>query len=370
MIAVASMLLALSASGDALFAAGNFPAALAAYRQTISQNPKDAPALARIATLELYQNELTPAARDARSVLTIDAKNATATRVLETVQLRQRVAASASSLGIPPEGVTLPFVDSEPLPLIQVEINGHTANCVLDTGAPDIVLDPQFAIQAGMTITGGQMGVFAGGRTAQVRQAVASSVRAGSILLRDVRVGILPSPGRLFQDRRVDGVVGTMFLSRFLATIDYPHHRLVLRAREGGTGADGVRVPMWLVGDHFLFAKGSVNGLGDQLFIVDSGLAGGGFAPEQQTIAAAHVRTFADQASQGIGGAGAVRIIPVIADTLCLSNACQHDVHGVYSPGGSPLRSFPFIISGAVSHTFLEHYAVTLDFERMEIRLK
>lgn len=364
------MLFALASPGDALFAAGNFPAALAAYRQTIMQNPKDAGALARIATLELYQNQLTQAARDARGALTLDAQNATATRVLQTVQSRQRVLSSVSSLAVPADGVSLPFVESEPLPVIQLEINGHTANCVLDTGGPDIVLHPEFATQAGMTIQGGQMGVFAGGRTAQVREAVASRVRAGSILLQDVRVGILPSPGGLFKDRRIDGVVGTTFLSRFLATVDYPHHRLLLRPRNAATATDGVTLPMWLVGDHFIFAKGSVNALTDQLFIVDSGLAGGGFAPEQQTIVAAHVRTFPDQASQGMGGGGPVRIIPVIADTLCLSTACQHDIHGVYSPDGSPLRSFPFSVAGAVSHTFLEHYAVTFDFVRMQIRLK
>ncbi len=368
MILALSLLLAAASPADALYSQGNFPAALAAYRQTVAQNPKDASALARIAVLELYENRLDEATRDARAALALEGQNEPATRVLHTAQAREQIAASASSLTVPRAGVSLPFVESEPLPMIQLEVNGHTANCVLDTGAPDLVLDPRFATQAGMTITGGKPGVFAGGRSAQVRESVASIVKAGSITLRNMHVGILPSPGELYKNHHIDGTVGTVFLSRFLATIDYPNHRLLLRPRDSNPPG-GVAVPMWLVGDHFIFAKGSVNALADQLFIIDSGLAGGGFAPEEQTIAAAHVRTFPNQASVGMGGGGPVKVIPIIADSLCLSTACQHDIHGVYATEGSPLRSFAFTIAGAVSHTFLEHYAVTFDFKRMQILL-
>jgi hypothetical protein len=128
-------------------------------------------------------------------------------------------------------------------------------------------------------------------------------------------------------------------------------------------------MPIWLVGDHFIFARGSVNGLVNQLFLIDSGMAGGGFGPEERTIASAHVKTYPEQAQTGVGGGGSVQAVPVIADSLCLSTACQSEVHGMYTPGGSPLQMFPFTVAGAVSHTYLEHYAVTLDFLSMQLIL-
>ena len=161
-----------------------------------------------------------------------------------------------------------------------------------------------------LNITGGQTGTFAGGLTAQVRQAAVQEFRVGQLSLHGLTVGILPSRGlSLFKAYKVDGVIGTVFLSRFLATIDYPGRRLVLRPRSASPPS-GIAVPMWLVGDHFIFARGSVNGLRDQLFLIDSGLAGAGFAPEERTIEAAHVKTFPEQRGNRNGRRGRRSICP------------------------------------------------------------
>jgi len=361
-----------AAPGDASFRSGDFTQAGRAYGAAVARNPKDVGALIGLARVQLYGNGLDAASATARRVLAFDAQNADAARILRTIGLRRHLFEEGDRVSVPDGGAVLPFVEAEPLPMIELTIDGHPANCVLDTGAPDVVIDPDFAAQAGIAVTGGQVGTFAGGRTATVRQATLQRVQAGPIELHNVTAGVLPSRGiSFYRDRRVDCTVGTGFLMRFLATIDYPHKRLVLRRRtdEIGKAPEGVSMTMWLVGDHFIFAGGSVNGVGGQLFLVDSGLAGGGFGPEKETIDAAHVRTFPNRAGQGIGGGGAVTFIPVVADELCLGSACQRDIQGVYTPSGSPLAMFPFRSAGTISHTYLEHYAVTFDFVRMQLTL-
>ncbi len=331
--------------------------------------PKTLAANLGLAQLNLYENRLDAAASFARSALAADAQNTDAQRVLQTIKDRLDIQSTAASLNVPQSGIVVPFLESDPLPLMRFTVNGRAGNFLLDTGGPDVVLDPGFVSELGLKITRGKTGIFAGGRTAQVGQAIVSDFRVGQRALHGLKVDILPSRQLpFFKNRTIDGVVGTVFLSRFLATIDYPHRRLVLRPRNAAP-PPGIATRMWLVGDHFIFAHGSVNGLQNQLFLIDSGLAGGGFGPEVRTIAAAHIKTFPDRAQTGIGGGGPVKFIPVIADTLCLATACQNDISGMYTPEGSPLTIFPFAAAGTISHTFLRNYAVTLDFSAMNIVL-
>jgi hypothetical protein len=351
-------------AADALFANGDFVRAKAAYADDLARDPKDSDALLGLARIELYENHLDAATKYA------NAAGTAAARVLGTIAAREQIAASAAALDVPAGGVVMPFLESEPLPALQFRINGKLATFVLDTGAPDFTLDPDFAKELGLTIAGGKTGMFLGGNSAQVREAIVPRIDAGSITLHDVKVSILPSRGMgLYKDRVVDGVVGTAFLSRFLATIDYPHHRLILQPRSAKAPANGIAMPMWLVGDHFVFVSGSVNGLRDQLFNVDSGMTDGGFLPTAETIAAAHVKTFPDKAFQGMGGGGPATMVPIVADEICLGTACQHNVQGAYTPGGSPLAMFPFKVAGSVSKTFLNNYAVTFDFVGMQMVL-
>lgn len=354
-----------------LFGRGDFIRAKAAYAEAAARNPVDADAILGLARIELYENDLDAAATDAKAVLKLRANDEAVNALLKTVEQRRDILASAASLDVPDSGIVLPFVESEPLPAIQLRIDGKPATLVLDTGAPDITLDPDFAKALGLAISGGSEGTFLGGRTARVRHSVVRSIDVGPIALKNVTAAILPSHGfRLFKNRTVDGVVGTPFLSRFLSTIDYPHHRLVLRPRQAATAdANATAIPIWLVGDHFIFADGSVNGLANQLFSIDSGGAEAGFVPVAQTVAAAHIKTFPDKAMQGIGGGGSVTIIPILADELCLGPVCRKNVEGGYTPSGSPLSIFPFAASGTITHLFLEHYAVTLDFTRMHLLL-
>lgn len=364
---------AAAANGDDLFKAGDFAGAKAAYTTAVRDHSRDVAALLGLARLALYENDLDTAQRDAQTLMSYDAGNVAAKRILDTIAGRRTILASAMTLKVPAGGTTIPFLYTDPLPLMQVRINGHDANVLLDTGAPDLALDPGFAAELHLKVTdSGQMGQFAGNRSAQIRNAAVDTLEAGGVTISDVQAAIIPSRGLdFFKDRKVDGVIGTVFLSRFLATIDYPNHRLVLKPRSAAAPATAgtIAMPMWLVSDHFIFAKGSLNAVKDAMMLVDSGLAGGGFMPNNDSVETAKVQTFPDKAAQGIGGGGPVTFIPATADSLCLGTVCQQKVPGSYTPQGSPLQGFAFHTLSAVSHEFLKHYAVTFDFQGMQLFL-
>ena len=142
-------------------------------------------------------------------------------------------------------------------------------------------------------------GTFAGGTTAPIGKTTLASVTLGNVTAFDVPATVLPTRGTLpIPGVRIDGIVGTGLLERFLATIDYPKARLVLRPRDAAVSAAFISaaqsagaaiVPFWLAGDHFVVAQASVNDAPPGLFLFDSGLAGGGLMPAPALVASAHL---------------------------------------------------------------------------------
>src|SRR5204863_601153 len=84
--------------------------------------------------------------------------------------------------------------------------------------------------------------------------------------------------------RRVFGVVGTRILMRMRATLDYPGGDLLLvrprtrSARAAKASKNSVRhvLPIWLGGDHYVLARGRMHDGPEELWFVDTGLAGAG----------------------------------------------------------------------------------------------
>jgi tetratricopeptide (TPR) repeat protein len=205
-LAVAVAVSALDASStqnaEALFAAGEFTAAGAAYTKLLVAKPNNEDAKIGLARVDLYENRLDDAAALAHSVLNADSQNGTARKILADVSQRKAIVDSAAALDVPASGVVIPFLELDPLPLVQLVVDGRKANFLLDTGGPDVVLDPDFARELGLTISSGKTGVFAGGLRAEARRAVVEELQVGPLYLRKLSVGILPSRGLpLFKGR-------------------------------------------------------------------------------------------------------------------------------------------------------------------------
>jgi hypothetical protein len=388
------------ARADGLFRGGQFDEAAGVYARIAAADPASYGAALGLGRVELLRNSPTEAEKWLRKALELKPQEREPQALLgEALYRRDKYAQAApffeaagqtakaeklKAFGdrVPfliasgPETSTLEFVQTDPLPQIKVKVNGQEGTFLIDTGAWELHVMPAFAEKCGLKpLSETQSGVYAGGRRAASANAVADSVGLGEFALRNVPVVIPQGPAGPF---RVDGIVGTVVLYHFLFTLDYPNGRLVLRRNTAGTSesvgaaskaAGAVRIPFWLAGDHFIFAWGTANGAGPYLFLVDTGLAGGGFTCPEYVVKDAKIE-LSKEGFQGMGGGGPVTVYPFTVD-LTLGEARRDKVRGLYGalPPGSEDR-LGFRTGGIISHGFFRPFAVTFDFRAMSLTLK
>src|SRR5208282_4416407 len=130
-------------------------------------------------------------------------------------------------------------------------------------------------------------------------------------------------------------------------------------------------IPFWFVRDHYLLARGSLNDKTDQLFLVDTGLAGFAFTGPQSTLRDADIAlppTPADTTSRAVGQSAAA---PFAIRALSLGMLRRENLTGLYGPFPPSLESsLGVYVGGIVSHAFFRPYAVTFDFAQMKIYLR
>ena len=362
-----------SASADALSAAGDFGSAALAYESALKASPKDAGALAGLARVRLYENRVGEAIALAQQALALAPDSPVARATLTVAQ--QRKAAFAEDryqvTGLAAEAV-IPFAATDPLPIVQVSVGGRQAEFLIDTGAPDVLVSVDLVSQLGLHPQAAGEGVFAGGKRAPVERTVVPELQIGSVRIANAPAGVmrggLASPGH-----KIDGVIGTGLLMHFAPTLDYCAGRLVLRPRGGSAEVERAArrsganvVPIWLAGDHFVLARARLKGGSERLFLVDTGLAGGGLTASKEVLDEAGVAIDPSAARTGMGGGGPVTFIPFRAGAT-LGSMTVEDVPGSYMPGGDATGIFPFKTAGVISHMFFRHSRLTFDFEAMRL---
>jgi predicted aspartyl protease len=388
---------------DSLFAAGAFVAAESAFRARWDRDTTDQPAARRLGTLALWSNRLDDAERwlgraialrpdDAAALAQLgearyrrdDFRGAAtplraAGRAVRAEKLEHFSGASPNRIGGTGEVTRLPFVVTDPLPIVRANVNGSdTLYLLIDTGGGELVLDSVVAAQLGVPVLGRSTGMFAGG-AAPVGHGSVDSVRLGGFTVYDVPITIINA--RQFEravGHRVDGVLGTVLLYHFLATIDYRHGELVLRRRSPGSlsrfeaeasATTAAMVPFWLAGDHFMFAPGRVNGRPPVLLFVDTGLAGGGFVASDSAARTLGIDLSQVTRSEGVGGAGPVQVTWFTVDSIALGGITARGIRGAL--GQLAFRqSFGFDAAGIVSHAVFRPYALTFDFDGMRLFLQ
>ncbi len=281
------------------------------------------------------------------------------------------------------EVVRIKFIMADPLPVVQVRVNGsEPVNFFIDTGGAEVFIDAEFAEEISAAQFGIERGVFGGGKVAGFQHGRVDSLMLDDLVVKNVPVTVMDVrrfSGPAFGGMRVDGVIGTFFLYHFLATLDYPAGELILRpkseqdlqrleqeAREHNYAV----VPFWMA-DHYMVARGTINGSEPLLFFVDTGLAGAGFTCPQSTLQEAGLKLQENLAGEGLGGGGKMTSIPFDVGELTLGDAREHNIQGVYGPFPPQLeKAFGFRIGGLISHTFFRPYAFTLDFTSMRYFLE
>jgi predicted aspartyl protease len=305
------------------------------------------------------------------------------------------------------ESTRLPFIKSDPLPVVNARVNGGPdVAFFIDTGGSELLLDSEFARELNVKAMGSVEGTFSGGQHAKVESGRVDSLTLGSWTLKNIPVGMMPlrSMSSGFGVKQINGCIGTNVLYQFLSTIDYRTGELILRKksaanlkrfdaagspsvapgvgrRSGGrntqpknpTGAkstgvtNGIVVPMWMAGDHFMVAWGRVNTQPMSLFFVDSGLAGAGVKLAESAIEQAGIHLDESRATEGQGGGGILKIIPYTVERFTVGEITEQNVPGLYDGPFPWENEFGFHLAGMFGNDFLKHYAVTFDFTNMRI---
>lgn len=392
-------------AADNLFVQGKFNKAEDIYGILLSQDPENLHMLTQQGHLALLSNRFDDAQRFLQKAVELDTVTGFAASLLAETHYRQDNFAEAAALfeelgkevkarkymsfgkkipyRIAPdvEKTTLPFVVAEPLPVVEVQVNGSTkVYFLIDTGGSELVIDAELAKRIGATLFGDEMGTFSGGKKALYQHGSVDSVKLGEFTVRNVPVhiqNVSEFSRPIFGSLRIDGIIGTVFLYHFIATLDYPNEQLVLQQKTDANLAalnsekmESICVPFWMVGDHYMVAWGTANGSRPLLFFVDTGMAGGGFTCPASTIKEAKIALREDEAGEGMGAGGKVRIVPFVVDELTLGEAREKDIKGLYVEDFVLEDAFGFTIGGLISHGFFRNYALTMDFVNMRYYLK
>lgn len=364
------MILAAVLSAAALLRGGDFFAAERAYTARWQANHADTAAIFALAELSLYDNRLDDAERWLSLARLRDPQDPRIAQDRQWIAMRRDPSIDRVA---PHQGPAIvPFEQTDPLPMVRVEVDGRSADFLIDTGAPNLILDSAFARSLGLSAGGTAEGTFAGGRHATVAQAAVATLSLGSWTFHNLPASVLPIGNVMGNGRTAGGVLGTALLARVLATIDYRRGELILQdagnsdAFEAQARAEGATiVPMWLAGDHFIFVRAQANDAPEGLFNVDTG-ATFGVQLTKPALDAAHVALDSENARAGMSGGGVTAFVP-FSCSVTLGNFTKSDVHGVYAPQGDQFAGFPFEVAGAISHQFFLGSALTFDFRAMKL---
>jgi len=385
---------------DSLFANGFFPEAESAYTEALQKNPSDLKASTLLGMIDLFANRLDDAQKNLRRAAQGGPFAAVAQNMLGEVYYRRdqfpqaarcfRAGGSADraepleafgsaepyTIDGPPDETRVPFVVTDPLPIVRVQVNNsEPAQFLIDTGGAEVQLDADFAKRLNLGAVSGISTMLLDGSQTEMRHGRVASLRLEDFDVQNVPVGIRPLP--VFAGRKLDGVIGTVLLYHFLATLDYPHGELILRRRSAenlrafetrAQSEKQIAMPFWLASDHLIVTRGRVNHAAPALLLVATGFTSGFTAPESTMDQAA--LSFDRAGSVLPAAAHGVNLAPLTISELFLGEARQQNVSGVAGAFPAGLEyAFGFRIAGLVAHQFFRAYAVTLDFTGMRLYL-
>ena len=386
--------------GEALFEHGLFPEAESAYLDALQKNPNELRISTRLGMIALFSNRPDDSERYLHRAARPGPLEAVANNLLGELSYRhdefpeaaRRFRAGGSSYRAEPlelfgdvapytisgpGGETrLKFVATDPLPIVRVRVNGgEAANFLIDTGGAEVQLDSDFAKQLHLSSVGGTSATLLDGNQTTMRHSRIASLMLGEFEVKDVPAGIRPLP--VFAGRKLDGVLGTVLLYHFLATLDYPNGELILRRRSPEslhlfeTRAESEKqivMPFWMASDHVIVVRGRVNDAPPALLFVATGFASG-FACPESTMEQAGL-SFGRRSSILPAAARGESTAPFVVNDLYLGDAHQQNVSALTGAFPPVLEyTYGFRIAGLISHQFFRPYAVTFDFTGMRLFL-
>jgi predicted aspartyl protease len=276
------------------------------------------------------------------------------------------------------EKAVIPFVVSEPLPLIEVGIAGETYIFLIDTGAGDTILDTELAAKLGIETITSQTGVGAGDTTVEADYGTLDELTLDNLKISNVPVTMIPTKqfSVLYNNEvEVNGIIGTGVFEQFFPEMDYPAGNLVLRPKnKKSIPANAISVPFVLAGTHTMLCKGLVNGRELTVFM-DSGLAapGVGILLSNDTVQYTNITASEPETVENLGAGGVTdfQLSEFTVDSFKLGNLPEaknlRGYLGVFPETMYFNEQGGIFIDALLSHDFLKQYKWSIDFETMNM---
>ncbi len=408
---------ALALTGLALVRAGLFRDGFDALKTALALKRNNAVAMAGIAELACYENQLALAAQlinaalieapeepdyhllAARIASRLENFHAAADSLRNFLRLtpktdaerRERIEGvirfytylGTSRINVVQEraDAVIPFELRGRRPHLSVRINGKGPfNFVLDTGASACVLSNAAAAKVGIrpVAAGGQARAVGGNGLFPIVYGVLKSLEIGPIKLGTVPVYLRDIPAISENGAAVDGFLGLATLSDFAMTLDYPQRSLGLRyAPRDGSLKDGAEpsVNQGLTCLPFRLTESGLISLEAQIddgqvlnFIFDSGASA---SVVDQSVVERHdwqSKILSDQGVRIVGAAGSSEKVPVLqAGALRIYDLVRQDVRLPIIDMRRLNESSGFEQSGILGGDFLTHCRIEIDFRRQRI---
>lgn len=285
----------------------------------------------------------------------------------EEVGFDCRLANGDSAEGIPLELAT-------DLILIQVSVNGTEGmHFLLDTGASVSVINESMVDELGLEQKGRLVEVIgAAGRAEASFTKVESIAMPGLELVNQQLLAVDLDPFLPYVGRRVDGILGFDFISRFVVKIDYEKRTLsAYRPSTFERNDSGIVLPLDLLGNLPVIG-GLVEDEHEGRFLLDTGASAAlvlhrEFIEEHQLLRGRRDRR--EVYSGGVGGV--VRQISAHLDAFSVGPFRFTDLPTLFSlerPGSGRERRPR--LSGKIGATLLNHFTICLDYSRSEVVLE
>jgi hypothetical protein len=301
--------------------------------------------------------------------------------------------------------VRIRLLQVDPVPIVAVRINGgEVLNFLVDTNTSQTVIDAGLASKMKLTTFGAEQTSGAGSQKYPIEYARISTLALGVWILHDIPVILKSTTGHSTaalttgaKGYSIGGVIGTELLYHFISTLDFAGGELVLRRkipavigplRNQLTTERAAVVPIRVVGDHYILADGTVNGVGPLPFLIGTASTGGAFTAPASTlkmaklvpgtaadaIAACDPENVSDPAagdsaskvstSASTPAAPAITTLPFPIGTLTLGPVTRHNLTGVAGIFPAGLETSAGVrIGGLISNAFFKPDAITFDFD-------
>lgn len=258
---------------------------------------------------------------------------------------------------------------TEYFPAFEAHVNGKPTVVHIDTGGTFLIMGPDRAKKLGIEVKEAGKG-FHGATETTKYEGLARRFQLGAAVLENVPAVVLPT----LTGHQDFVIFGTNVLQQFLSTLDYPGGRLILSPKGDATQRakhmkmlppDRSRVPFFMWGDHYMFARGAVGKHKNLNFFIDSGLVSLHPSPKGGLRQAAFSTSKERLLEWGIHEDEVAKNVIELPVPLSLGSLKQDNL--LIVPGKVGTSPFGGVrMDGLLSHAFLKEYAWTLDFENRE----